>query len=289
MAAELEQEIADEVADFPGRPPCLAVILVGEDPASHVYVGRKTKACEKVGIRSILLNMPDSTTEEELIAEVERLNTDDEVDGILVQLPVPDQIDTSAIIEAIDPTKDVDGFHPENAGRLIIGTGTPLVPCTPQGVYYMLQKAGVDPAGKKVVIIGRSNIVGKPMASLLMQRAPGANATVTIAHSRSENLTQLCREADILIASVGIAHFVGPDMIGDGAVVIDVGINRVEDSSRKSGYRIVGDVDFEAIKDKCSAISPVPGGVGPLTIAMLLRNTLLAYRKKSASLVTNKL
>lgn len=287
LASELEQELTAEVSTLEGRAPCLAVIIVGEDAASHVYVSRKTKACERVGIRSILRTLPAETSQAALVAEVERLNADPDVDGILVQLPVPDQIDPSAIIETIDPEKDVDGFHPVNAGRLIIGTGDPLLPCTPHGVHYMLQKSGIDPSGKRVVIVGRSNIVGKPMAAILMQRAPGCNATVTVAHSRSENLNQLCAEADILIACVGIANFIGPNMVKDGAVVIDVGINRVDDASRKSGYRIVGDVDFEAVKGKCSAITPVPGGVGPLTIAMLLKNTILAYQRRNAPLVTN--
>ncbi|SCA64083.1 Bifunctional protein FolD [Chlamydiales bacterium SCGC AG-110-P3] len=289
LADELEHELANQVSSLAlsGRPPCLAVVIVGEDPASQVYVSHKAKACKRIGIRSIMKTLPANTSQKTLIAEVERLNADPKVDGILVQLPVPEQINPDAIIEAIDPSKDIDGFHPVNAGRLLIGTGNPLVPCTPQGVHYMLQKSDIDPAGKRVVIIGRSNIVGKPMAAILMQRASGCNATVTIAHSRSKDLQSICLEADIIIACVGIANFVDSDMVKEGAVIIDVGINRVEDATRKSGYRLVGDVDFEAVKDRCSAITPVPGGVGPLTIAMLLKNTILAYQNRSAALVTN--
>lgn len=279
VAAAIHEEIASEVAGLSGRPPCLAVILVGDNPASHVYVGRKTKACEKTGIRSIKKTFSETMTQDQLLAEIERFNRDDAVDGILVQLPLPEQIDPLAIIKAINPAKDVDGFHPTNMGKLLAGDRTGFVPCTPLGIQQLLIRSQIETAGANVTIVGRSNIVGKPMAALLMQRGAGGDATVTVAHSRTQNLTAVSARADILIAAIGSPHFITEDMVKEGAVVIDVGMNRLEDSEAPKGYRLVGDVDFKAVESKASAITPVPGGVGPMTIAMLLNNTLESYKR----------
>jgi methylenetetrahydrofolate dehydrogenase (NADP+)/methenyltetrahydrofolate cyclohydrolase len=258
------------------RAPYLAVVLVGEHPASASYVRAKTRACGEAGIESDTIRLPDTVSQDDLLAEIARLNADDGVDGILVQLPLPDHVDTDAVIGALDPDKDVDGFHPENAGRLVIGQPG-FVPATPAGIVEMLRRGEVETKGAHAVVIGRSNIVGKPLANLLVQR--GVDCTVTVCHSRTRDLPAITRQADILIAAIGRAHFVTADMVKPGAAVIDVGINRVEDATRERGYRLVGDVDFEAVREVAGAITPVPGGVGPMTIAMLLANTLEAAKR----------
>lgn len=259
-----------------GRPPCLAVLLVGDDPASASYVASKQRACERLGIDHRDYHLPADTTEAALLARIEALNTDDQVDGILVQLPLPEQINEETIIGAIKAAKDVDGFHPYNVGSLLIGMPT-FVSCTPLGILAMLDYYEIATSGKHVVIIGRSNIVGKPLAALLMQK--GRDATVTVAHSRTNDLASLTRSADILIVAIGRAGFVTADMVGEGAIVIDVGINRVADASTKRGYRIVGDVAYEEVAPKCKAITPVPGGVGVMTIAMLMHNTIASAKR----------
>jgi len=262
------------------RPPSLRVVLVGDHAASASYVRGKRKAAAEVGIASETLRRPATITQDELLTLVEQLNADAAVDGILVQLPLPDHIDSDAVINAIDPDKDVDGFHPENAGRLLIGQ--PLfVPATPLGIMEMLRRSDVPLEGAEAVVVGRSNIVGKPIAMLLAQRP--ANATVTLCHSRTRDLKAHTRRADILIAAVGRPNLITADMVKTGATVIDVGINRVDDPSRERGYRLVGDVDFDAVSEKAARITPVPGGVGPLTIAMLLRNTLTAARHQAVA------
>lgn len=280
ISAEVRLETAARVkewTDAGNRAPFLSVVLVGENPASASYVRGKAKACDQVGIESDTLNYPDSITEAELLAVIDRLNDDDTVDGILVQLPIPDQIDEKKVIERINPDKDVDGFHPVNVGRISLGQeGFP--PATPAGIMELLRRSGVEISGSRVVIIGRSNIVGKPMANLLIQK--GVDATVTICHSRTRNLPAVAREADILVAAIGRAEFVTADMVKDGAAVIDVGINRVDDVTRERGYRLVGDVAFDEVSEKAGWITPVPGGVGPMTIAMLLGNTLEAAKKR---------
>ncbi len=253
-------------------PPGLAVVLLGENPSSHTYVNMKRRACEKVGIRSFFHHLPDSTTENELLLLVEKLNRDPHTDGILVQLPLPGHIDPISIVEAIAPNKDVDGFHPVNLGKVIAGLGDGFIPCTPLGIKHLLEYYHIGVEGKHVVIVGRSAIVGKPLAALFMQNAPGCNATVTVVHSRTPNPQNFTRQADILIAAVGIPRFIKADMVKEGAVVVDVGINREEG-------RLVGDVDFENVEKKCKAITPVPKGVGPMTVAMLLHNTLLAFQR----------
>ena len=258
------------------RPPVLRVVLVGDHPASASYVRGKIKAAAEAGIDSETLRLPADISEPDLLGIIEELNTNPDVDGILVQLPLPDHVDESAVINAIDPDKDVDGFHPENVGRLVIGEPA-FAPCTPAGIIEMLDRSGIETSGAHAVVIGRSNIVGKPMASLLLKR--GTDATVTVCHSRTRDLPAIARQADILIAAIGRAEFVTADMVKDGAAVIDVGINRVEDASRERGYRLVGDVAFDAVREKASWITPVPGGVGPMTIAMLLHNTLVAAQR----------
>ncbi|HZJ88150.1 MAG TPA: bifunctional methylenetetrahydrofolate dehydrogenase/methenyltetrahydrofolate cyclohydrolase FolD [Sphaerochaeta sp.] len=271
----LEVESAT-VHDLLRRPPCLAVLLVGDDPASASYVASKQRACERLGIDHRDYHLPADTTEAALLARIEALNTDDQVDGILVQLPLPEQINEETIIGAIKAAKDVDGFHPYNVGSLLIGMPT-FVSCTPLGILAMLDYYEIATSGKHVVIIGRSNIVGKPLAALLMQK--GRDATVTVAHSRTNDLASLTRSADILIVAIGRAGFVTADMVGEGAIVIDVGINRVADASTKRGYRIVGDVAYEEVAPKCKAITPVPGGVGVMTIAMLMHNTIASAKR----------
>ena len=278
MAEEIRREIAEGVAKLKadtGVTPGLAAVLVGEDPASAIYVRNKGLACEEADMVSKTVNLPAETTQDELLEVVGKLNKDGGVHGILVQLPLPPQIDERAIIRSINPDKDVDGMHPLSTGLLLEGNPR-FLPATPAGVQQMLIRTGNDPSGKHVVIVGRSNIVGKPLAAMLMQKAPGANATVTICHTGTKDVGALTRQADILVAAVGKARAITADMVKEGAVVIDVGINRIEDATRKSGYRLVGDVDYDAVAEKASAISPVPGGVGPMTIAMLLANTLRA-------------
>ena len=273
--AGLKTEVAELTAQ--GRTPGLAVVLVGEDPASQVYVGSKVKACAELGIYSQKWTLPTETTQEELVALIRRLNEDDRIHGILVQSPPPKHIDEEAVVLTIDPRKDVDGFHPVNVAKLVLEEDEGFVPCTPLGCMELLKAYGIETAGKHAVVIGRSMIVGKPMANLLVSKK--ANATVTIAHSRTSNLAEICRSADIIVAAVGRPKMVTADFIKPGAVVLDVGINRVPDASTPKGYRIVGDVDFENVRDLCSAITPVPGGVGPMTIAMLMANTVKACRQ----------
>ena len=287
MAAEIisgnaiAQEIRDEVKarvarlkEERGVVPGLATVLVGEDPASQVYVGMKNRDAKEVGFDSRQITLPADTPEDELLGLVAGLNADPAVHGILVQLPLPGHIDESRVLLAIDPDKDVDGFHPVNVGRLATGAEEVLAPCTPRGVVEMLLRTGHDPAGKHCVVVGRSNIVGRPMASLLLRKARGGNATVTVAHSRTPDLGAVTRLADILIVAIGRPDTVTADMVKPGAVVIDVGVNRVDDPSTEKGYRLVGDVAFDEVKEVASAITPVPGGVGPMTRAMLLSNTV---------------
>mgnify|MGYP001227266717 CR=1 FL=1 len=259
-----------------GVTPGLAVVIVGKDPASHVYVGSKVKTCADLGIYSRRIELPEETSQKEVLEVVAGLNADPSIHGILVQSPPPPHINEEEIIRLIDPDKDVDGFHPVNVGKLVMEDDSGFVPCTPQGCIQLLERAGIETSGANAVVIGRSMIVGKPMALLLMGR--GINATVTVAHSRTKELAKVCREADILIPAIGKPEFVTADFVKEGAVVIDVGINRLEDSSRKSGYRLVGDVAYEEVAPKCRAITPVPGGVGPMTIAMLMSNTIKAAR-----------
>jgi methylenetetrahydrofolate dehydrogenase (NADP+) / methenyltetrahydrofolate cyclohydrolase len=260
-----------------GITPGLAVVLVGSDPASQVYVGSKARTCAELGFHSVKIELPAETTQEQLLQVVRDLNNDPTVHGILVQSPPPKHIDEEAVIRAIDPRKDVDGFHPENVAKLVLEDPSGFVPCTPAGCMKLLEISGIDTHGAEAVVIGRSMIVGKPMALLLVSK--NANATVTIAHSRSRDLPAICRRADILIAAVGRPEMVLADWVKPGAVVIDVGINRIPDASKKSGYRLVGDVAYEQVAPLCAAITPVPGGVGPMTIAMLMKNTLQAARQ----------
>jgi methylenetetrahydrofolate dehydrogenase (NADP+)/methenyltetrahydrofolate cyclohydrolase len=286
LSNEMREEIAADAAAFTkesGWTPCLAVVLVGDDPASQVYVRMKGKAAEKAGFASRQITKPSSLTQEELLAIIDSLNEDPLVHGILVQLPLPKHIDANAVLLRIDPAKDVDGFHPLNAGRLAIGDRDVLAACTPAGVIEMLMRSGYDPKGKHVVVVGRSTIVGRPVAMLLLRDAPGGNATVTVAHSRSADLGAITRTADILIAAVGRPELITKDMVKPGVVVIDVGVNRVDDADSPKGYRLVGDVHFEGVSEVAEAISPVPGGVGPMTITMLLANTLEAAKRQHAS------
>ena len=280
LAEEIRGEVATGVAEMKqnhGAPPGLAAVLVGDDPASAIYVRNKRRACDEVGMVSDTIVLPADTTTEQVLKTVQQLNDDPRFHGILVQLPLPDQVDELAVIESINPDKDVDGLHPFNVGKLVQGRAD-FIPGTPFGIQQILMRNGHDPAGANVVVCGRSDIVGKPMALLLMQRAEGANATVTVCHTRTKNMAEITRQADILIAAIGRPNVITADMVKEGAVVIDVGINRVDDASRRRGYRLVGDVDFAAVSEKAAAITPVPGGVGPMTIAMLLVNTLTATR-----------
>ena len=284
IGREIRAEVAERVAALAarGRVPGLAVVLVGEDPASQVYVRSKGKACAEAGMHSETVRLPVETTEAELLAVIDRLNADPAIHGMLVQLPLPKQIHTDTVLQRIDPGKDVDGFHPVNVGRVAQGDPTAFRPATPAGVQQMLIRSGVETKGAHAVVVGRSTIVGRPMASLLLQDGPGGNATVTVCHSRSRNLPELTRRADILIVAIGKPEFVTADMVRPGAVVIDVGINRVDDASNPRGYRLAGDVAFAPVAGIASAITPVPGGVGPMTIAMLLRNTLQALEQADA-------
>ena len=280
LAEEIRGEVATGVAEMQQKhsvTPGLAAVLVGDDPASAIYVRNKRRACDEVGMVSDTFLMPADSTNEQVLARVQALNEDPRFHGILVQLPMPPQIDERLIIESLDPTKDVDGLHPFNVGKLVQGRAD-FVPGTPAGIQQILLRNGHDPAGANVVVCGRSDSVGKPMALLLMQRADGANATVTVCHTRTKNLAEITRQADILVAAIGRPSAITADMVKEGAVVIDVGINRGDDASQKRGYRLEGDVDFDAVSEKASAITPVPGGVGPMTIAMLLVNTLTATR-----------
>lgn len=278
VARKVRARVAEETAALVRRgvQPGLTVVLVGDDPASGVYVRSKGKACVEAGMKSDTILLPATTTEDELLAIIDRLNADPTVHGILVQMPVPKQISAEAVIRRIRPDKDVDGFHPVNVGKMLIGDRDGFVPCTPAGCQVLLQEYGVETKGAEVVVVGRSNIVGKPVAALLMQPGPGGDATVTICHSRTRNLADHTRRADIVIAAIGRPRFITADMVSPGVVVIDVGINRVADPTAKSGYRLVGDVAFDEVREIASLITPVPGGVGPMTIAMLLQNTVRA-------------
>ena len=277
MRAELESEV--RALKQSGVTPGLAVVLVGDNPASQVYVRMKGKACDEAGFYHETIKLRKETSEAELMGLIERLNADPKIHGILVQLPLPSRIDTHHALHRIDPRKDVDGFHPENVGKVAVGDETGFRPATPYGVQQLLIRSGVDTTGKHAVVVGRSNIVGRPMAALLLQDGPGGNATVTVCHSRTRGIEQFTRDADILIVAIGKPEFVTGNMIKPGAVVIDVGVNRVDDPTRKQGYRLVGDVKFAEAKQVASAITPVPGGVGPMTIAMLLYNTVQAARQ----------
>ncbi len=276
IKSELKLEI-EELKSRTGKVPGLVVIIVGNDPASEVYVRNKHKSCIETGINSVVLNLPGQTTEEELLDLVKSYNENPEFHGILVQLPLPKQINEDKIIRAIDPKKDVDGFHPTTVGEMVTGNPT-FLPCTPAGVVELLKRYEIDPAGKHVVVVGRSNIVGKPAALLLMQKKKFANAIVTVCHSAAKDISIFTKQADILIAAMGVPKFIKKEMVKGGVVIIDVGTNRIEDPSTKTGYRLVGDVDFEAVSEKASYITPVPGGVGPMTIAMLLKNTVKAFK-----------
>ena len=281
IAAQIKNEIAAEVNEIlanGGKRPHLAAILVGHDGGSETYVASKVKACEECGFTSTLIRYEADITEKELLAKVEELNNDADIDGFIVQLPLPKHIDEQKVTEAIDYRKDVDGFHPVNAGRLAIG-----LPCflsaTPNGIMELLRRYNIDTKGKKCVILGRSNIVGKPMANLMLQKSIPGDATVTVCHSHTQNIAEECRQADIIIAALGQPHFLKAEMVKEGAVVIDVGTTRVPDATRKSGFRLCGDVDYENVAPKCSFITPVPGGVGPMTIVSLMKNTLLAGKR----------
>ncbi|MBQ1797396.1 MAG: bifunctional methylenetetrahydrofolate dehydrogenase/methenyltetrahydrofolate cyclohydrolase FolD [Prevotella sp.] len=280
-ATAIKAEIAEEVRQIVsngGKQPHLAAVLVGHDGGSETYVKNKVLACEACGFKSTLIRYEDNITEQELLDCVDKLNKDDDVDGFIVQLPLPKHINEQKIIEAIDYRKDVDGFHPINVGRMAIGLPC-FISATPLGIITLLKRYGIETSGKKCVILGRSNIVGKPMAQLMMQKEYG-DATVTVCHSRSATLKEECREADIIIAAIGRPGFVTADMVKDGAVIVDVGTTRVPDATRKSGFRLSGDVDFEHVAEKCSYITPVPGGVGPMTICSLMKNTLAAGKKE---------
>lgn len=281
IAARILARSKDELALLKtrGLVPGLAVVLVGADPASQAYVRNKARTCKELGMHSVKHELPAETTQEELIRVVRMLNDDPTIHGILVQSPPPKHIDERAVVETIDPRKDVDGFHPINVAKLALGDDDAFVPCTPLGCHVLLREMSIQTSGAHAVVLGRSMIVGKPMAMLLMNKGPGGDATVTVAHSRTRNLAEVTRSADILIAAIGRPHFVTAEMVREGAVVIDVGINRISDPTAPKGARLVGDVDFDAVAPKCSAITPVPGGVGPMTIAMLMRNTITSAKR----------
>jgi len=285
IAASVRESVRERVGELEseGIEPCLAVLLVGDNPASRVYVGMKQRAADEVGIRALDRRLPATASQEEILGVVNEWNDDPGVHGILVQLPLPDHVDERTVMERIRPEKDVDGFHPVNVGRMTSGDPEAFRPCTPAGIQVMLKHIGYDPAGKHAVVVGRSNIVGRPMATILSQKEPYANATVTMAHSRTADLGAITRLADLLVVAVGRPESVTADMVSEGTVVIDVGVNRVDDPSREKGYRLVGDVDYEGVREKASWITPVPGGVGPMTIAMLLRNTATAAGRLAAA------
>ncbi len=280
IAADIRAELKDEVAGLKKRGivPGLGVILVGEDPASKSYVTSKERACEEMGIFSDDNRLPAGTSQDELMALVRRMNGDPKINGILVQLPLPRHLNESEVLLAIDPNKDVDGFHPMNVGKMVVGEKA-FLPCTPHGVVQLLVRSGVKIDGAHVVIAGRSNIVGKPLANMLIQKSPTGNATVTVCHTRTRDLAYFTRQADIVIAAAGRPNTITADMVREGVVVIDVGVNRIEDATKKQGFRLVGDVDFDAVKEKASLITPVPGGVGPMTITMLLYNTVESAKR----------
>jgi methylenetetrahydrofolate dehydrogenase (NADP+)/methenyltetrahydrofolate cyclohydrolase len=280
IAEDMRAELKEEVAKLKqqGIVPGLGVILVGEDPASKSYVTAKERTCEEIGIYSDDNRLPAETSQQELMALVKKMNDDPKIHGILVQLPLPKHLNEAEVLLAIDPAKDVDGFHPMNVGKMVVGEKA-FLPCTPHGVIQLLIRSGVTIEGSNTVIVGRSNIVGKPLANMLIQKQPNRNATVTVCHTRTKNLARYTKQADIVIAAAGRPNTITADMIKKGAVVIDVGVNRVEDATKKKGYRLVGDVDFEAVKEKASLITPVPGGVGPMTITMLLYNTVESAKR----------
>lgn len=286
LAAQLRQQIQLTLSNDLPRKPCLVAVLSTDHPASLSYVQRKVVACQEVGMDSRVLKIAPKDTLE-FLEVIDRLNADASVDGILVQMPLPFHIDLMQVLQRIDPEKDVDGFHPINVGKMMLGDQSAFYPCTPLGIKLLLQHYEIEVAKKHVVIVGRSNIVGKPLACMLMQNAEGCNATVTVAHRYTRNLQEVCLTADILVAAVGMANLIRADMIQPGVVIVDVGVNRVEDSSKKSGFRVVGDVAFDEVLPKVSAITPVPGGVGPMTIAMLLKNTLKAFLAALPSMDTS--
>ena len=282
ISAEIKNEIAEEVKKIiasGGKTPHLATILVGHDGGSETYVAHKVKACQQVGFKSTLIRYEDDVSEEELLKKVFELNNDNNLDGFIVQLPLPDHISEQKIIEAIEPRKDVDGFHPVNVGRMLIGLPS-FVSATPAGIMTLLQRYNIETSGKNCVIVGRSNIVGRPMSILMSQKTSGGNATVTVCHSRTKNLKEICAQADILIAALGSPEFLTADMVKDGAIIIDVGTTRIKSDLTKSGWKLKGDVKFDEVSPKCSYITPVPGGVGPMTIVSLLKNTLLAAKNE---------
>ncbi|RDY60736.1 bifunctional methylenetetrahydrofolate dehydrogenase/methenyltetrahydrofolate cyclohydrolase FolD [Flagellimonas nanhaiensis] len=281
ISNQIKEEITVEVAQMKDRGekvPHLAAVLVGNDGASLTYVGSKVRSCKKIGFESTLIHLPEETTEEELLKHVETLNTDSDIDGYIVQLPLPKHIDEQKILLSIDPNKDVDGFHPANFGKMALDMES-FIPATPFGIMELLKRYDVDTEGKHTVVIGRSHIVGRPISILMSQKGKAANATVTLTHSRTKNIESFTKNADIIVSALGVPKFLKEDMVKDGVVVIDVGITRVPDQSREKGYYITGDVDFENVSKKASYITPVPGGVGPMTIAMLLKNTLLARER----------
>ncbi|HOK09103.1 MAG TPA: bifunctional methylenetetrahydrofolate dehydrogenase/methenyltetrahydrofolate cyclohydrolase FolD [Candidatus Hydrogenedens sp.] len=280
LAEKIKAELKQKVLELKekGIMPGLAVVLVGDNPASQIYVRNKRKTCEELGIQSFAYDLPKETTETELLELIDKLNRDNAVHGILIQSPVPKHIDEEKILNAVDPNKDVDGFHPVNKGKLLNGQDC-FVACTPAGIQELLLRYGYNIQGRHVVIVGRSNIVGKPLAALLVQKSVGADATVTICHSRTKNLAQITKTADILVAAMGVPEFIQGRMVRDGCVVIDVGMNRIPDNTKKSGYRLIGDVHFPSVSKKARAITPVPGGVGPMTIAMLMKNTVKSAEK----------
>ncbi|MEN8857514.1 MAG: bifunctional methylenetetrahydrofolate dehydrogenase/methenyltetrahydrofolate cyclohydrolase FolD [Flavobacteriaceae bacterium] len=282
-SSDIKDEIALEVSQLKNegkKTPHLAAVIVGNDGASKTYVGAKVKACNRVGFESTLIELPEETTEETLLAQIEELNNNDDIDGFIVQLPLPKHIDEQKVIMAVNPNKDVDGFHPTNVGKMALNLPT-FISATPFGILELLERYNVETSGKHVVVIGRSHIVGSPMSILLSQKRTVGNATVTITHSRTTNLKEITLQADIIVAALGIPEFLTADMVKDNVTVIDVGITRVEDSSKKSGYRLLGDVAFDEVSKKSAFITPVPGGVGPMTIAMLLKNTLLACKRSN--------
>ena len=282
ISKELKAGIGKEVADIVAsgaRPPHLAAIMVGDNPASKAYVGNKVKTCEELGIKSTLLHFETGITQEELVDVIRRLNADDEVDGFILQLPLPDHLDPQALLLEIDPNKDVDGFHPMNFGKMALSLPA-FLPATPYGIVMLIEYLGLDLSGKKVAVLGRSDIVGTPISLLLSRKAPYGNATVTLLHSRSKNIKEELLAADVIVAAIGIPHYVKEDMVKEGSTIFDVGINRIPDPMAKSGSRMVGDVDFEQVKDKAAWITPVPGGIGLMTIVSLIRNTLDAYKNR---------
>ncbi len=283
IAASIIEELTTEVSALPGKKPVIAVIRVGEDPASVSYVRKKQKTAERIGIGSRLHVLPEDISKEDLFAQIDALNADSDVSGILVQAPLPKHINETETFNRVNPAKDVDGFNTLNIGKLCQEDPSGFVACTPAGIVQLIQRSGIETNGKHVVVLGRSQIVGKPAALLMIQKACPGNATVTICHSRTTDLPSITRQADVLIAAIGRPNFVTEDMVKDEVNVIDVGINRVEDSNKKSGYRLVGDVDFDAVATKAAHITPVPGGVGPMTVAMLMHNTLLAFKASQAS------